>query len=59
LDVLAVYRKILEIKNARKGDEKPISVNEIAQQFDGRNELVEEYINALTILELIEPMDNE
>jgi hypothetical protein len=58
LDVLDVYRKIKEIKDARRGDHKQsISIDEIVQELDGSKEIINEYITALTILEFVAPAD--
>ncbi len=58
LNVMDVYNKIKEIRKSRKIDKQnPISIESIVQAVDGDKEIVEEYIRALTILELIKPTE--
>ena len=60
LNVLDVYNKIKEIKDSRKRDKnKTISIDYIAQELKTDKEVIEGYVNALRILELVDSPDNE
>ena len=60
LNVIDVYNKIKEIKDSRKRDKnKTISIDYLAQELKADKKVIEGYVNALRILELVDSSDNE
>ena len=53
VEVGDVYQKIKEISNRNMDSNKPISIDAISSELDANKKIIQEYVNALTILELI------
>ena len=55
--VMDVYRKIKEINSKGNDDIRSVSIDNLAQELNGSKEIIQEYVAALTILELVKPSE--
>ena len=55
--VMDVYRKIKEINSKGIDDIRSVSIDNLAQELNGSKEIIQEYVAALTILELVKPSE--
>ncbi len=59
VDVGAVYQKIKEISLREINGTRAISVNSIAEELNSNREIIQQYVVALTLLELIQSGDTD
>ena len=57
VDVGVVYQKIKEMSQAGAGTGKTISVDTVTEELNVNRDIIQQYVTALTLLELVEYSD--